>query len=197
MLIRPSLFSLTIVLAGIATVATPASAQTEGLLTPFLGVVLDNPATDEKRLVYGGALGFAGPIVGFEVDYGYAPNFFEGEDEFGDLGREGSVSTLMGNVLVSLPNRRVKPYFTAGIGLLRSNLALVDLFGDVSRNDLGVNIGGGIMLFVGDRVAIRGDVRQFRDLTNDDPDDNLPEPGDFDFGDFRFWRASAGLTFRF
>ena len=185
------------VIVALFAAASPAIAQTDGLATPFLGVVLDNPATDENRLVYGGALGFAGPIVGFEVDYGYAPNFFEGEEDFGELGRDGSVSTLMGNVLVSLPNRRVKPYFTAGLGLLRTNLSFVDLFDDVSRNDLGVNIGGGVMVFMNDTIAIRGDVRQFRNLTNDDQDDDLPEPGDFDFGDFTFWRASAGLTFRF
>ncbi len=177
--------------------AVPASAQTDGLLTPFLGVAFDNPATDENRLVYGGAVGFAGPIVGFEIDYGYSPNFFESEDEFGEFGSEGSVTTLMGNVLVSLPNRRVKPYFTAGLGLLRTNLDFTDVFDDVSRNDLGVNVGGGIMLFFNDSLAVRGDVRHFRDLTNDDPDDDLPDPGDFDLGDFRFWRATAGLTWRF
>lgn len=178
-------------------IAGPAAAQTNGLLTPFVGLAFDAPNGDQNRLVYGGALGFAGPIVGFEVDYGYSPNFFEAEDEFGSFGREGSVTTLMGNVLVSLPNRTVKPYFTAGVGLLRSNLSFVDVFDDLSRNDLGVNIGGGIMVFMGDSIAIRGDVRQFRSLNNNDPDGSALDPRDFDLGDFKFWRASAGLTFRF
>lgn len=177
--------------------AVPASAQTRGLLTPFVGLAFDRPTEDENRLVYGGALGFAGPIVGFEVDYGYSPNFFESDDEFGTFGREGSVTTLMGNVLVSLPNRTVKPYFTAGVGLLRTNLSFVDVFDDLSRNDLGVNIGGGLLVFLGDSIAIRGDLRQFRSLHNDDPDGGFPDPRDFDLGDFRFWRGTAGLTFRF
>lgn len=181
----------------LAATVLPASAQTEGLLTPFIGVAFDSPVDDQNRLVYGGALGFAGPIVGFEVDYGYSPNFFEAADEFGSFGREGSVTTLMGNVLLSLPNRQVKPYFTAGLGLMRTNLTFVDFFDDVSRNDLGINIGGGIMVFLGENVAIRGDLRQFRNLTNDDPGDDLPEPGDFDLGDFKFWRGTAGVTFRF
>lgn len=56
---------------------------------------------------------------------------------------------------------------------------------------------GGIMLFFNDNLGIRGDVRHFRNLTNDDPDDDFPDPGDFDLGDFTFWRATAGLTFRF
>jgi hypothetical protein len=183
---------------GLLSVAPSAAlAQTEGLFTPFLGVVFDAPGAEENRLVYGGALGFSGPIVGFEADFGYAPNFFESEDSFGSFGAEGSVTTLMGNVLVSLPNRTVKPYFTAGLGLMRSNLRFTELFSDLSRNDLGVNVGGGIMVFLGDRVAIRGDLRQFRSLNNDDPDDSFPEPRDFSFGDFRYWRGTAGLTFRF
>ena len=177
--------------------AAPAAAQSNGILTPFLGVAFDTPTDEENRLVYGGAVGFTGPIVGFEVDYGYAPNFFEAEDEIGSFGREGSVTTLMGNVLLSLPNRTVKPYFTAGVGLMRTNLTFVDFFDDLSRNDLGVNIGGGLMVFLGERVAIRGDVRQFRNLNNDDPDDSVPEPGDFELGDFKFWRGTAGVTFRF
>ena len=190
---RKYLLSCVFVLAA----ALPAAAQTDGLLTPFIGIAFDTPTDEEKRLVYGGALGFTGPIVGFEVDYGYSPNFYEAEDELGEFGREGSVTTLMGNILLSIPNRQVKPYFTAGVGLMRSNLTFVDFFDDVSRNDLGVNIGGGIMVFLGDKVAIRGDLRQFRNLNNDDGDDDIPEPTDFDLGDFKFWRGSAGVTFRF
>lgn len=185
-----------LVLVLLAVSSLPASAQTDGLLTPFIGLAFDTPNDEENRLVYGGAIGFAAPIVGFEVDYGYSPNFFEGNDEFGDFGRSGSVTTLMGNVLVSLPHRTVKPYFTAGVGLLRSNLSFVDVFDDLSRNDLGVNIGGGVMVFLGDRVGIRGDLRQFRSLNNDDSE-GFPTPRDFSFGDFRFWRGTAGVTFRF
>jgi hypothetical protein len=53
------------------------------------------------------------------------------------------------------------------------------------------------MLFVSDTVGIRGDLRQFRSLRNEDLDDDFPEPGDFELGDFTFWRATAGVTFRF
>lgn len=190
---RRYILSLAVWLAGV----TAATAQTNGLVTPFLGVVFDTPTPEENRVVYGAALGFAGPVVGFEVDYGYAPNFFEAEDALGSFGRDGSVTTLMGNVLVSLPTRTVKPYFTAGLGLMRTNLTFIDLFDDVSRNDLGVNIGGGLMVFLGDRVAIRGDLRQFRNLNNEDPDGGFPVPRDFDLGDFSFWRGTAGVTLRF
>jgi len=62
----------------------------------------------------------------------------------------------------------------------------------VTRNDLGVNIGGGINGQFTDNVGIRGDLRYFRSL-EDDSNDN-----EFDLGlsDFDFWRGSVGVTFR-
>jgi opacity protein-like surface antigen len=181
---------------GLIAVA-PASAQTTGgLITPFIGVVADTP-TDENRTVYGGSFGVTGKVVGFELDLGYTPNFFEFEDDFGELGSSGSVTTVMGNLLIGAPLGRVRPYGTIGAGLMRSNLELLDFFDDLNRNDFGINYGGGVMVFVTDNVGIRGDIRQFRSLQNDDLDDDFPEPTDFDLGDFTFWRATAGVTFRF
>jgi hypothetical protein len=177
-------------------IAAPVSAQSGFLLTPFAGVTFDTPAAEGNRAVYGGAVGFLGPVVGFELDFGYAPNFHRADDQFLDFDADGSVTSLMGNVLVALPLAKVRPYFAAGAGLLRSNLRFGDFFQDVSRNDLGVNVGGGVMIFLGETVAIRGDVRHFRGVNVDD-DIGFPDPGDFSFGGLRFWRGTAGLTFAF
>lgn len=188
--------SLASLVFGVIAVS-PASAQTTGgLVTPFIGVVTNTP-TDENRTVYGGSFGVTGQVVGFEVDLGYSPNFFEFEDDFGELGSSGSVTTVMGNLLVGAPLGRVRPYGTVGAGLMRSNLELLELFDDLSSNDFGINYGGGVMVFLSDNVGIRGDIRQFRSLQNEDVDDDFPEPLDFDLGDFTFWRATAGVTFRF
>ena len=178
--------------------AAPAAAQTTtgGLVTPFIGVVTNTP-TDENRTIYGAAVGATGNVVGFELDFGYAPNFFEADDDFGELGPEGNVTTVMGNLLLGIPAGRVRPYATVGVGLMRSNLDASDFFDDISRNDFGVNYGGGVMVFLSDRVGLRGDIRQFRSLNNDDLDDDFPEPPDFSLGDFKFWRATGGVTIRF
>ena len=190
---RKTLFS--ILALGILA-ATPASAQTTGgLATPFIGVVTDTP-TEENRTVYGGSVGFTAPVVGFEVDFGYTPNFFEIEDDFGELDSEGSVTTLMGNLLVGAPLGRLRPYGTFGAGLMRSNIGFFDVFDDLSRNDFGINYGGGLMLFLGENVGLRGDIRQFRNIRNEDIDDDFPEPNDLELGDFTFWRLTAGVTFR-
>jgi opacity protein-like surface antigen len=185
----------TLVIAAIA--AAPAAAQTTGgLATPFIGVVTDTPI-DESRTVYGGAIGATGPVLGFELDFGYSPNFYELEDDFGELGSSGSVTTLMGNLLIGVPIGAVRPYATVGVGLMRSNLELFDVFDDLDRNDFGLNYGAGVMAFFTDHVGVRGDIRQFRSLQNNDLDDDIPDLGDFDLSDFKFWRATAGVTFKF
>ena len=179
--------------------AAPASAQTTGgLITPFIGVVTDTPS-DDNRTVYGGAIGFTGPVVGFEVDFGYAPNFFEFEDDFGEFGSDGSVTTVMGNLLVGAPLGKVRPYATVGAGLMRTNIEFgdLDLFDDLDANDFGINYGGGVMVFLTDNIGLRGDIRHFRNLSSDDPDDDFPEPDEIDLGDFKFWRATGGVTIKF
>ena len=90
-------------------------------------------------------------VVGFEVDLGYSPNFFE--DTAGDRNFEfgdSNVTTIMGNVLLSAPpGGGVRPYASAGLGLIRANVSSgTGLFNDLSTNDLGVNIGGGLNALV-------------------------------------------------
>jgi len=177
--------------------AAPAAAQTGGIVTPFLGVAVDTPTEESNRTVYGGAVGATGRVFGFEVDFGYSPNFYEVEDDFGEFGSEGSVTTVMGNLLVGAPLGRVRPYGTVGAGLIKSNLSFSDFFDDFNSNDFGINYGGGLMVSLTDNVAIRGDVRQFRSIDNEDPDDDFPEPDELNLGDFSFWRITGGVTFRF
>ncbi len=65
-------------------------------------------------------------IFGFEVDFGYAPNFFEsteGDADF-DYG-DSNVTTLMANVILGIPiggqtGLGIRPYVSGGVGLIRS-----------------------------------------------------------------------------
>jgi len=179
--------------------ASPAAAQTTGgLITPFIGIVTDTPS-DDNRTVYGGSVGLTGQVIGFEVDFGYAPNFFEFDDDFGEFDSDGSVTTVMGNLLVGAPLGKLRPYATVGAGLMRTNIEFgdLDLFDDLSANDFGINYGGGLMVFLTENVGLRGDIRQFRNLSSDDPDDDFPEPDELGLGDFKFWRATGGVTIKF
>jgi hypothetical protein len=67
-----------------------------------------------------------------------------------------------------------------------------DFFDDASRNDLGINIGGGVNGQFTDNIGIRGDLRYLRSLEDDDPDDEF----DLGLSDFDFWRGSVGVSFR-
>jgi len=49
------------------------------------------------------------------------------------------------------------------------------------------------MGFFGKNLGIRGDVRYFRNLGDPEPDNEF----DIDFGDFSFWRGTAGIVLKF
>jgi opacity protein-like surface antigen len=202
----------------LAGAAAPASA--DWLLTPYLGIVFGGAANTvdiedfdeafEQRFTLGGSAAWmGGGVVGFEVDFNYAPNFFqftEGGEDFEFFNVDSSLTTLMGNVVVGIPvggttGGGVRPYFAGGAGLMRANVSAEDLFDDLSTNELGINLGGGVHVFFNDNIGLRGDVRYFRGLEQED-DDDPDEDDDFideDFGleDFDYWRATIGVTFRF
>lgn len=200
-----------LILLFLGLAATPASA--DWLLTPYAGVTFGGTAdfgdvgdfSDnlEKRFTFGASATWMGAgIVGFEVDVSSTPNFFElttGDDDF-DFG-DSNVTTLMGNLVLGAPiggtsGPGVRPYASGGIGLLRTNISAGDFFDDLSTNELGVNVGGGAHIFFTDTVGLRGDIRYFRALQQDDEDDD-EFFDDLAFEDFDFWRATVGVTFRF
>jgi opacity protein-like surface antigen len=209
MLVRKAL--ITIALAAATVALTPGRAAADWYLTPYVGGVFggnadfgdfDDDFDDEaeRRINFGAALGWMGHgVIGFEADFSWTPNFFEntaggGDFDFGD----SNVTTLMGNLVVGAPfggqtGPGIRPYASGGIGLLRTQVDGGDFFDDLSRNDLGVNVGAGLHGFFGDNIGIRGDIRYFRSLQDDEADDEF----DLGLADFDFWRATVGVTFRF
>jgi opacity protein-like surface antigen len=201
---------LSAVLATIALGTAPRSASADWLFTPFIGTNFGGSANFgqfddfddefERRVDLGASVGWMGAgIVGFEVDFGWSPNFFEntigpGNFVFGD----SNVTTLMANALVGIPvggqsGAGFRPYASGGVGLIRSHVDGGDIFDDLDTNDFGFNVGGGANVFFADNIGIRGDIRYFRSLQDNEPDDEF----DLAVSDFNFWRATVGVTFRF
>jgi len=201
---------LSAVLGALVVGATPARASADWLFTPFVGGVFGGRANFgdfnnfddefERRVTFGGSLGWMGSgIIGAEVDFGYTPNFFEntsgsGDFDFGD----SNVTTLMGNLILGAPiggqtGPGIRPYASGGLGLIRTQVDGLDFFDSLDTNDLGFNVGAGIHGFFSDNIGIRGDVRYFRSLQDDEPDDEF----DLAVSEFSFWRATVGVTFRF
>ena len=184
--------------------STPASA--DWLFTGFLGGTFAGSTTHldleggvgANQVIYGGSFGWlGGSIFGVEGEFAYAPRFFETDNRAGVV--TGShVITLMGNALVTLPlsvtRESLRPYVIGGVGLLQSGSAaaldFVDEFDLQDRNVLGVNMGGGAIMFASPDVGIRFDLRYTRSLLRG----TNPLTGE-DGTRLRFWRATIGVAF--
>ncbi len=196
-----------LMIGALSLMLAPATASAQSwYFSPFFGGnfggsadfgdFADNDDELERRMIFGASLGWNPKVVGFEVDFGYAPNFFEDTGgsrnfEFGD----SNVTTIMANaILGSQPGSGFRPYASGGIGLIRASVSSADgFFNDLSTSDVGVNIGGGVNAQFTDNVGVRGDVRYFRSLEDNDASSRR----DLAFSDFDFWRGSVGLMFRF
>jgi len=192
---RPALTALVAALF-LFGAARPGHAQ--GFISPFIGYNFGGDAgcpsitnCDDKRADYGVSVGALGSLVGFEAELGYTKNFF------GETSNETSnVMTVMGNFMLAPKLGPVQPYGLAGLGLIRTSVEGVGTSSD--QNQFGWDLGGGLMVFFGGHVGIRGDVRYFHafqvlDFANVPILSGLGLSGQkLDYG-----RAAAGVVFKF
>lgn len=175
------------------------SANAQGYVTPSIGVVFGNPSARGQAdfVVDVGWLSRLEPL-GFELDVMYAPSFFGTQGPYG----ENSVTTYMANVVVAGggggrygARRRttVRPYVSGGAGIMHEVVTTDVPANKISNNDLGLNLGAGVMAFTSRSVGVRADVRYFRDLI----DSQSGNTTNIDFGSFHFWRASIGVILSF
>ena len=182
----------------VALVPSSARAQ-QTFITPYIGSSFDSSFDDYDfgtKLHYGGALTWlSGSGIGFEVDFGYAPKFF---DDQATNAFDANVTSLMANLIVGIPvggqtGPGIRPYVSGGAGLLKTRVDNVDDLFDFNENAFGINAGGGIMGFFTDNVGIRGDLRYFRAFKDTDGGTGV----DLTLGSFDFWRGTLGVSFRF
>jgi hypothetical protein len=203
--------AITSILALVVFASAPAKASADWLFTPYIGWNWGGSAgfTDfagdfedefERRANFGASLSWMGAgALGFEVDFGFAPNFFENTSGGGDFAfGDSNVTTLMANLKVGAPiggqsGPGIRPYASGGIGLIKTRIDDPDDLFELNSTDWGVNAGGGIAGFFNDRFGLQGDVRYFRSLQDNEPDDEL----DLALGSFNFWRGSVGFMIRF
>jgi opacity protein-like surface antigen len=175
--------------------ACSAPARAQGFISPFLGYNFGGDSgcphisdCQDKRLNAGVGLGVTGSVFGFEEEFAYAKNFF------GDApGLDSSVLTVMTNVMFTPNVGPARPYVLAGLGLLKTHVSLTPsslLTSD--NNNLGWDVGGGLMIMFGRRVGVRGDLRYFHSFQD------LSLLG-ITLGDSKldFGRLGGGLVFRF
>ena|SRR5437879_2047277 len=183
------------ILAMALTLGLANDVRAQGFISPFIGYDFGGDAScpnitncQDKKLNAGVAIGSLGSILGFEEELGYAKNFFGDSPSF-----SSSVLTLMSNLMVVPAIGPVHPYVLGGLGLIKSHIDFTT--GSIltsNNNDLGWDLGGGVILLFGGHLGIRGDIRHFhtfQDLTV--AGFNLSSPK------LNFGRASAGLVVKF
>jgi opacity protein-like surface antigen len=87
----------------------------------------------------------------------------------------------------------IRPYASGGVGIIKARIDDADDLFNIDSTDFGLNVGGGIAGFFTDNIGLQGDVRYFRSLQENEPDNDFPVA----LGSFRFWRGTVGVVFRF
>jgi hypothetical protein len=184
------------VMAALIFALSPAAAQADWLFTPNLGSTFGNDASGQERFTYGASIGWMGAgAFGWEADLSYTPQFFENDTSDFDITDDSNVVTWMGNVLIGIPvggtsGGGFRPYVTGGVGIMQSEVGDSDDLFHVDNNEFGYNLGFGAFGFASDHVGFRGDVRYLRAVSKEEDEFNFNE------GTFDYWRATAGVTFR-
>lgn len=143
---------------------TPGPARAQGFISPFIGFDFGGDSgcqtasgCEDKNSNIGVAGGTMGSVFGFEVEFGYAREFF------GDTPDTSSnVLTFMSNVMLVPRIGPVRPYVLGGLGLIKTHAELtVPSLLEFDNNNFGWDFGGGVIIMFSDHVGARGDLRRF------------------------------------
>jgi opacity protein-like surface antigen len=181
-----------------------SSARADGYASFFTGVnfggaagrSLDQALDAGNRLTFGGAIGgMSNGIFGGELDIAYTHNFFGNQFPIGN----NSLLTVMPSLVLGIPiggqrGPGIRPYATAGLGLIKRNLDIdnVQVFGD---NDFAYSLGAGVKGYFTTHVGVQADYRYFRNINSDDSNNIVGI--EFDQGTFHYSRGTVGVLFRF
>jgi hypothetical protein len=182
----------------------PAPAAAEWQFMPWVGVkfgtesdfVDPDQALGRRKTAWGATVRFqTDGIFGVEADVGYVPGFFQADRAVFNV-TGSSVSTLTGHVVLATPlsltGDSLRPYFSGGVGLLRTRADTVrDIYPELNRNLFGFTLGGGAVGFLSPRTGVRWDIRYFRNVSGEQAD-----PLALGSTWISFWRANISLIIR-
>lgn len=189
----------------------PAPAAAEWQLRPFIGFTFGGATTfvdpekaiGTQNVVIGASGGWLGEIVGFEVDFGRAPGFFQtDETPLNSAVPEpqvltSAVTVLTGNVVIALPARLagygLRPYFSGGAGLMHIDAVGQFQIVDLHRTLPMLSLGGGVTGFLTNRVGLNWDVRRLSTLRGEG--ETLGNSVGRE--QLSFWRATMAVALRY
>lgn len=194
----------------------PGQAHAEWQFTPFVGYTFgasttffdfdlseEGRATDETRINFGGSVRWIGASpIGLEAYYVHTPGFFNAKQFNLNLARvtESRTYAIMGNVVVATPrswNRYgLRPSLSGGIGLMHASADDTLQIFPYHQNLLGMNLGGGAVGMLSDRIGVRFDLRYFRNIKGVAAEDlEFPVTG----GErvrLRYWTLGFGVVIK-
>ena len=184
-----------VICAGALVLTLSARAEAQGFVSPLIGYNFGGDAgcpqatgCEDKNLNLGIAFGSLGAVFGTEFEIAYARNFF-GETP----GISSNVLTAMGNLMLAPRFGPAQPYGLVGLGLIKTRVDLsASGLAETTNNHFGWDIGGGLIIFVGRHVGIRGDIRYFHAFQDLDVFGISLGDTQLDFG-----RAAGAVVFRF
>src|SRR5688572_15522813 len=179
--------------------STPGNASAQWTLRPFAGVNLAaehgfvdlDDAAGRTQPTFGGAVGWeSAGALGLEVELATAPRFLKGDSGLIDSGR---LDTFFANASwrFGAATGRLRPFVAGGVGVARVTLDDVLHAFTSTSNLIAANAGAGVIVRAAPRLRVVGDVRYIRSQYSD------TGRSGFDEVYVSWWRASAGVLFRF
>jgi hypothetical protein len=140
--------------------ALPGSAFAQAMFSASIGNVFGGDARSTKK-AWAVAIGGGGAHgIGSELEFSETRNFFETSGGV----THGKVLTLMPSIFVAVPVNKLRPYGIFGFGFIRRRTAASPggIFSDLSDDDIGYSVGGGLTYQFARRAGVRGDLRHFK-----------------------------------
>jgi hypothetical protein len=191
---------LAIACAGLLLSASPAAAEWQ--FAPLVGLTfhaettlpdVDSGATVHHKSLGGAVRWLSSGVFGVEATGLWVPGFF-GSDA-GNLVKESRVTAIMGNVVITAPQRwteyNLRPFVSGGVGFLFPKATEFSEVFSFDESFNGFNLGAGAVGFFSQRTGVQFDVRYYRTMRG-------IADADADFGETRlsFMTASIGVVLR-
>ena len=149
-----------LLLAAAAFILAEGSASAQAMFTGSIGNVFGGDAPSTKR-TWAVAIGGGGAHgIGSELEYSETRDFFETSNGVA----HGKIMTLMPSIFVAVPIGRLRPYGILGFGFIRQRNESTQggVFSNLSDDDIGYNIGAGVIYQFARHAGVRGDLRRFK-----------------------------------
>src|SRR5262245_10056344 len=161
----------------VALAGTSRPAAADWLLTGFVSPLFNVKTSESEALSVPGekfdsSVGFGVNLasafpsrgnLGFELDWGWYPKALQTSDVFGS-DAASSLMSISTNFFYSPSIPRARPYFSVGPNFGYRSDRDEAIFATPSGWAVGINGGGGVMVFANERIGGRVDVRYYRNF---------------------------------